>query len=167
MSLMVRRMKSAMRGKVVRPPSPPRTPGVSAAPPREGMVVPSKDGFAVMRNGVPVRLGSSKALVMLPDGRIAVKRNGRAYPVDDPMTLIGGRSTVEDVGGRRVISLAVGDMIDLETGEPKSLPDQLNATLVSRTSGLPVAVRMPFLGAGVPIPDETGRAADDDSGIQY
>jgi len=166
-SLMVRRMKSAMRGKVVRPPSPPRNPGVSAAPPREGMVVPSKDGFAVMRNGVPVRLGSSKALVMLPDGRIAVKRNGRAYPVDDPMTLIGGRSTVEDVGGRRVISLAVGDMIDLETGEPKSLPDQLNATLVSRTSGLPVAVRMPFLGKGVPIPDETGSTVDEDSGIQY
>ncbi len=166
-SLMVRRMKSAMRGKVVRPPSPPRDPGVSAAPPREGMVVPSKDGFAVMRNGVPVRLGSSKALVMLPDGRIAVKRNGFAYPVDDPMMLIGGRSTVEDSNGRRIISLAIGDMIDLETGEMKKLPDQLNATLVSRTSGLPVAVRMPFLGKGVPIPDETGSTVDEDSGIQY
>jgi hypothetical protein len=173
-SLMVRRMKSALRGKVVRPPAPPRNPGgttgrpgVSVAPPREGMVVRSKDGFAVMRSGVPVRLGSSKALVMLPDGRIAVKRNGFAFPVDDPMMLIGGRSTVEDRDGRRIISLAIGDMIDLETGEPKKLPDQLNATLVSRTSGLPVAVRMPFLGKGVPIPDETGSTVDEDSGIQY
>lgn len=173
-SLMVRRMKSAMRGKVVRPPEPPRDPGgmagrpgVSAAPASEGMVVPSKDGFAVMRNGVPVRLGSNKALVMLPDGRIAVKRNGFAYPVDDPMMLIGGRSTVEDRDGRRLISLAIGDMIDLETGEPKKLPDQLNATLFSRTSGLPVSVRMPFLGKGVPIPDETGSTVDENSGIQY
>lgn len=173
-SLLVRRMKSALRGKVVRPPAPPRNPGgttgrpgVSAAPPSEDMLVRSKDGFAVMRNGVPVRLGSSKALVMLPDGRIAVKRNGLAYPVDDPLMLIGGRSTVEDSDGRRIISLAIGDMIDLETGEPKKLPDQLNATLVSRTSGLPVVVRMPFLGKGVPIPDETGSTVDEDSGIQY
>jgi len=137
------------------------------SPPHEGMVVPSKDGFALMRNGVPVRLGSSKALVMLPDGRIAVKRNGRAYPVDDPMTLVGGRSTVEDVDGRRVISLAIGDMIDLETGEPKKLPDQLNATLVGLTSGLPVAVRMPFFGAGVPIPEDTGGSAGQDDGRRY
>lgn len=176
-ALAVRRMKSALREKVRKPPVPPRVPGggggtagrtgISAAPASEGMVVPSKDGFAVMRNGVPVRLGSSKALVMLPDGRVAVKRNGRAYPVDDPMTLIGGRSTVEESEGKRIISLAVGDMIDLETGEPKKLPDQLNATLVSLTPGPPVAVRMPFLGAGVPIPGETGVTVDTDSGIQY
>ena len=51
------------------------------SPPREGTVINAGGTISIMRGGTFVRIGSTKVLCVLPDGRLAIKVGRWAYPL--------------------------------------------------------------------------------------
>lgn len=107
-----------------------------------------------MRNGKPVRIGSTKVLCVLPDGQIGVKLGGKAYPIGKPSEWRLGTGGFRFVvmGGKHYLDVGKG-YLSLETGKVQVKPVQ-TVTRGDGTVSIEIDRYNPFTGGGVEIPPD-------------
>jgi len=137
-------------GKTVFVPDPPPL----LSPPREGTIINVGGWISIMRNGKPVRIGSTKVLCVLPDGQLGVKLGGKAYPIGKPSEWRHGTGGTRFVmmGGKHYLDVGKG-YLDLATGKVQVKPAQ-TVTRDGGTVKIEINRNNLFMGPGVEIPPD-------------